>query len=75
MPRPDDEKARALARQGRTVALVIAGSGLLALFAPALRAQFGLSFRVEGLLYLAAMGGFLWALIVTFRIWSASRDD
>ena len=58
-----------LARQGRVVAVVIALSGLVALLAPWIAARLGVGLRGEMLLYLAAMGGFAWALIVTVGLW------
>jgi hypothetical protein len=58
-----------LARQGRVVAVVIALSGLVALLAPWIAARLGWTLRGEMLLYLAAMGGFAWALIVTVGLW------
>lgn len=58
-----------LARQGRVVAVVIALSGLVALLAPWIAATLGWTLRGEMLLYLAAMGGFAWALIVTVGLW------
>ena len=70
--RPAD---RERARQGRIVAIVIAVSGLLAFAAPALTATLGLPVRWEMLAYLVALAGFVWALVVTFRIWRSSRDE
>jgi len=51
------------------VAVVIALSGLVALLAPWIAATLEWSLRGEMLLYLAAMGGFAWALIVTVGLW------
>ncbi|MEM9342231.1 MAG: DUF5337 family protein [Pseudomonadota bacterium] len=56
-------------RQGRAAALVIAGSGLAAIFAPLL----GLPPRFEILILLAALAGFTWAMIVLGRLWLAQR--
>lgn len=72
MDRKTDE---ALRRQGRIAALVIAGSGLAALAAPILVVLVGLPLRFEILIYLLALAGFSWALIVTFRIWRARQKD
>ena len=65
---PEDE---ALRRRGRVAALVIAGSGLLAILAPWLTAALGLALRFEVLFYLAAMAGFVWALVESLAIWRA----
>ncbi|MEL6205969.1 MAG: DUF5337 domain-containing protein [Pseudomonadota bacterium] len=68
------DKDRILARRGRMVALVIAGAGLAALFAPVLVSGLGLPLRYEFLIYLAAMAAFVWALAVSIGIWRARRD-
>jgi hypothetical protein len=67
------EPDSALARKGRIAAVVIAASGLLAILAPWLTAALGLPLRFEFLFYLAAMAGFVWALVVSLQIWRA-RD-
>lgn len=72
MDRKTDE---ALRRQGRMAALVIALSGVAAILAPILTATAGLPFRFEILIYLLALAGFAWALIVTFQIWRKRRDN
>lgn len=71
--RSDQDKA--LARQGRTVALVIAGTTVLWLLAQLVGRQLGLSGRFAFLFDLAALGAFIWALIVTFQIWRKRRDN
>jgi hypothetical protein len=68
-----DERQKRIARQGRIAALVIAGAGVAAILAPWLVALAGLPVRYEMLIYLAAMGAFLWALVVAARLWRA-RD-
>ena len=68
-----EDRQRRIARQGRTIALVIAGAGLAAILAPWLVAIAGLPVRYEMLIYFAAMGAFLWALVVAARLWRA-RD-
>jgi hypothetical protein len=55
-------------RQGRIVALVIAGAGMLAILAPWLVQALGLEPRFEFLFYLASLGAFVWALIVALRM-------
>jgi len=69
----DQEKA--LARQGRIAAIVIAAGGLLAMAAPWLTAVLGLSFRFEILFYLISLAAFAWALAVTYRIWRKRREN
>ncbi|MCR8723277.1 DUF5337 domain-containing protein [Frigidibacter sp. ROC022] len=69
-----DEEERALARQSRLVALVIAGTMLLWLGAQALAPRLGMDGRYAILIDLAALAGFLWALIVTYRIWRRRRE-
>ena len=63
-----------LARQGRIVALVIAGAAILSVFAPVIVATLGLHPRFEVLLLLFALAAFIWALVVALRIWQKSRD-
>ena len=75
MTKPHGAEAdRARARKGRMVALVIAGAGLAALFAPYLVAWVGLPLRYEFLIYLAAMAAFLWAMVLTWQLWK-SREE
>lgn len=71
----DPERDRKMQRQGRIAALVIAASGLAAIGAPILVQLAGLPVRFEILIYLLALAGFAWALIVTFQIWRARRDN
>lgn len=61
-------------KQGRRVALVIAASALLSILAPELRETLRLDPKYEILFYLFAMAGFLWALIVTWKLWQKTRD-
>ncbi|SLN41264.1 DUF5337 domain-containing protein [Roseisalinus antarcticus] len=65
---------RQIARQGRQAALAIAGGGLLAILAPVITRLAGLAPRFEMLFYLAAMGAFIWALVVTYGIWQKTRN-
>ena len=58
-------------KTGRIVALVIAGSALLTLFAPYIVAGLGLGIRYEFLIYLLALAGMLWSLIVAIKLWHA----
>ena len=72
---PRSEQDKALARQGKLVALVIAGTTVLWLLAQWIGRELGFSGRVAFLFDLAALGGFIWALIVTFQIWRKRRDN
>ena len=60
-------------RQGRLAAVAIAIGGILAIFAPAIVHGLGLPFRFEFLIYLISVALFIWALVVTLRIWHKSR--
>ena len=66
---PDEEARRAIARRGRVIAVVIAAAGIAALLAPWLAGTAGLPVRAEMLIYLAAMGAFLWAFIAAIGLW------
>lgn len=70
----DSEADRALGRQGRIVALVIAGTMILWFVAQSAGAWLGLAGRYAFLVDLFALAGFLWALIVTWRIWRRRRN-
>jgi high-affinity Fe2+/Pb2+ permease len=62
----NDDSARM--RQGRIVALVIAGAGVLAILAPWLVQALGLAPRFEFLMYFASLAAFVWALVVALRL-------
>ena len=68
------EADRSLARQSRTVAVVIAVTTLVWLGGQWLGRELGLSGRYSLLIDLAALAGFIWAFVVTFRMWRARRD-
>ncbi|WP_096786129.1 DUF5337 domain-containing protein [Rhodobacter sp. CZR27] len=61
--RPDD------ARAARQAALVLAGTGLLWIGAQILGGRLGWDTRIAILFDLAALAGFTWALVTTWRIW------
>ncbi|MES2433870.1 MAG: DUF5337 domain-containing protein [Pseudomonadota bacterium] len=61
------------ARQTRLVALVIAGTMLLWMAGQQIGFELGLPLKYTLLLDLAALAGFIWALIVTYQIWRARR--
>ena len=60
-------------RQVRRVALVIAGTMLLWILAQLIGAQYGWAPKYALLVDMAAVAGFIWALVVTYQIWRASR--
>ncbi|MES2145033.1 MAG: DUF5337 domain-containing protein [Pseudomonadota bacterium] len=70
---PDPDLDRQLARQARLVAIVIAGTTVLWLGAQWLGGKFGWETRYVFLFDLAAMAAFVWAMIVTYRIWRKRR--
>jgi hypothetical protein len=70
-----DPEYQARARQGRLAGLVIAMTGALWVGATWAGSHWDWSQRTRALIDLAALGGFLFALIVTFRIWRARRKD
>ena len=67
--RPDPEQGRQTAFQVRLVALVIAGTMILWIGAQWLGGVMGWQARFAFLADLAALAGFTWALLVTYRIW------
>jgi spore maturation protein SpmA len=66
-PKPD------VSRKARRVALVIAGTMLLWLGAQRIGAEMGVAPKYSLLVDLAAMAGFIWAMVVTYQIWRDSR--
>lgn len=70
---PDQEKA--LARQARLVAFVVAGTMLIWMGVSWAGGRMGLDPSYAILADLAALAAFFWALVVTFRIWRARRSD
>ncbi|SFP70464.1 hypothetical protein SAMN04488047_11130 [Tranquillimonas alkanivorans] len=69
----DDD--RALARQARLVAIVIAAVMILWMAGQWLGGELGLPARFVFLFDLLALAGFVWALIVTYQIWRKRRDN
>ena len=67
---PDQDTAR----MGRQAAIVIACAGLLSIFAPQLTRMLGAEPRVEMLFYLFSLAGFIWSLVVTWKLWQKTRD-
>jgi hypothetical protein len=65
---------RRIARDGRMVALVIAGTMLVWLGAQWAGPQLGLDPSYAFLFDLAALAGFVWALAVTWQIWQRQKQ-
>ena len=63
----------ATARQARLVGLVLIVTMVLWMAAQAVGGQMGWSPRAALLVDLAALAGFLWALITTYQIWRKRR--
>ena len=74
MASSDPDQNKTMARQARTVALVIAGTMILWMFAQWIGYKAGISTRLAFLFDLAALAGFIWAIIVTYQIWRKRRD-
>jgi hypothetical protein len=75
MPHPaGPEQDRHVARQARLAAIVIALTMVLWIGGQWLGGQMGWQSRFAFLLDLAALAGFVFALVVTFRIWRARRN-
>ena len=61
------------ARQGRRVALVIAGTMLFWMAGQWIGSALGWDIRYAFLFDFAALAGLFWALVVTFQIWRGRR--
>ena len=70
-----DRREMALARQARLVAVVLVVTILAWLGLQWIGGQMGWATRWVFLFDLAALAAFLWALIVTVRIWRARRSE
>ena len=64
-----EETEAALAKQGRMVALVIAGSMVFWIVAQWLGPQLGLPGRFALLIDFAVMAALVWSMFVTYQIW------
>ena len=71
----DDDPRKDSGRQGRLIALVIAGTALVYMAAQWIGRELGLDQRTLALFDLIALGGFLWCIIVTWQMWRNQRDD
>ena len=71
----EEQENLQLARQGRQVALVIAGAMLFWIVMQWFGSQIGLTMRVFVLIDLAVLAAFLWALIVAFQLWCKRQAE
>jgi hypothetical protein len=71
----DSELDKHLAKQSRMVAIVIAVTMLLWIGVQFLGSKIGLHGDYAFLFDLAALAGFIWALVVTYQIWRKRRED
>jgi len=71
----DGEMEQQLARKGRLVSLVIAGTMLGWLAVQFIAPKIGLAGRFALLFDFAAIAAFIWALVVTMQIRRARRDN
>ena len=68
------EQQEALARAGRKLALVIAGTGVFWIAANIIGSAMGFTNRTQALFDLIALAGFAWAAWVAFGLWRVRRD-
>ena len=69
-----DTTEAALAKQGRMVALVIAGAMLIWILAQWIGPMLGMPGRFALLIDFAALAAFVWAMIVTYQIWRKRQN-
>ena len=65
----------AIAKQARLVAVVLAVTMLLWMGVQVIGGEMGWQPRFVFLFDFAALAAFLWALVVTYQIWRARRDQ
>ena len=70
-----DHQDQHTARQGRNLALVVAGTMLVWMAAQWVGPRLGLPARYVFLFDFAALAAFVWAIVVAFRIWRTTRHD
>lgn len=68
-------REKELARTGRIVSIVIAGTMILWMAAQWIGREIGLPAEYAYLFDLFALAGFLWAIIVTFQLWRKRREN
>lgn len=71
----DREKDTAIAKQGRTTALVIAGSMLIWIAAQALGPAIGLPGRYALLVDFAVLAALVWAMVNIYQIWRKRQAE
>ncbi|MGX9353775.1 DUF5337 domain-containing protein [Roseobacteraceae bacterium S113] len=71
----DREKDTAEAKQGRVVALVIAGSMLIWIAAQALGPALGLPGRYALLVDFAVLAALVWAMVNIYQIWRKRQSN
>jgi high-affinity Fe2+/Pb2+ permease len=69
------DRDRALAAQARTAALVVAVAMVAWMGVQWLGGRLGWEARVAFLFDLAALAAFLWAMVVTWRVWRSGREQ
>lgn len=69
-----DTSEEALARKGRMVALVIAGSMLFWILAQWIGPELGMPGRFALLIDFAVLAALVWSMVVTYQIWRARQD-
>lgn len=72
--RKPDPKDMARAHQARQVALVLCVTIVAWVVLQMIGREYGWQARFAFLFDFAALAAFLWAMIVTFRIWRSGRD-
>ena len=75
MPRPTPDDDAKLTAQGRQAAIVIAAAALIWVEGNALGTLYSWNLRYLFLLDFAALAAFVWALIVTWRVWNRRRGN
>jgi hypothetical protein len=69
-----EETDAALAKQGRTVALVIAGSMLFWIVAQWIAPMLGMPGRYALLIDFAVLAALFWSMVVTYQIWRKRQN-
>lgn len=69
-----EEREKELARTGRLISVVIAGTMILWMAAQWIGGELGLPSEYVFLFDLFALAGFLWAIFVTRQLWRKRRD-
>ena len=68
-----DKTQLAMARQARIAGIVMAATMILWMGAQVIGSEMGWAPRFALLIDLAALAGFLWALVTTYQIWRKRR--